>query len=67
VTVITSSSIRSLNWEAGKPAAEATLTVVWLAVIAELSIVEAPGPTRQMYDVEGVRSKTALTLASRAG
>jgi hypothetical protein len=64
---MTSSSILILNCEAGKPVADATDTVVEAAVSAEESVVEAPGPTRQMYELAGVRSNTVETLASRAG
>jgi hypothetical protein len=36
-------------------------------VIAAASVVDAPGPVRQMYELDGVRSKTVETLASRDG
>ena len=67
VTVMYSLSIRMLNWVVGKPAAELTLTVVALAVNALVSVVFAPVPTRQKYELDGVRSKTVLTLLSRFG
>src|SRR3954454_19441088 len=65
VTFMYSSSIRIWNCEVGKPAADGTLSVVCAAVIAAPSVVLAPGPTRQVYEVEGVRSKTVETLLSR--
>src|SRR6266508_3945713 len=66
VTVITSSSILRWNCEVGKPVIDATVTVFWPLFIADDRDVEAPGPTRQMYELEGVRS-TVPTLLSRAG
>jgi hypothetical protein len=42
-----SSSIRIVKLVVGKPVAELTEIVVWLDVIALLSVVVAPGPTRQ--------------------
>ena len=47
VTVMNSLSIRMLNWLVGKPEAELTLTVVEDEVIALVSVVCAPFPTRQ--------------------
>jgi len=51
----------------GNPLAEATEIVVWADVMAEESVVLPPLPTRQMYEVKGVRSKTVGTLLSRLG
>jgi hypothetical protein len=67
VTVMTSSSILILYWDTGKPAADATFTVVCDELIADVSVVDAPGPTRQMYELDGVKSKAVETLLSRAG
>jgi hypothetical protein len=64
---MTSSSTLILYWDVGKPAADETLTVVCDELIADVSAVDAPGPTRQMYELDGVRSKTVETLLSRAG
>jgi hypothetical protein len=65
---MSSSSILTRNVPlAGKPLAEETETVVCDAVIAAASVVEAPLPTRHVYDVAGVRSKAVKTLLSRAG
>jgi hypothetical protein len=47
VTVIDSSSIRIVNGVVGKPVAEATVSVVCVAFMAAVSVVFAPGPTRQ--------------------
>ena len=66
VTFISSSSILIRNPLAGNPVAEATLIVVCDALIALGSVVEAPGPTRQTYELVGVRSTTP-TLLSLAG
>src|SRR5256885_10116503 len=58
VPVMSSSSIRIRKLPlVGKPLAEGTLSVVALEVIALDSVVFAPGPTRHVYDVAGVRSK----------
>src|SRR5215211_3687597 len=67
VTLMYSSSIRIVNVVVGKPVAEATVKVVWLAVIAPARVVLAPGPTRQKYELEGVRSTALVTLLSRLG
>ena len=67
VTVMYSLSMRMLNWLAGKPVAEVTVSVVADAVIALVSVVCAPFPTRQKYELDGVRSKTVETLLSRLG
>src|SRR6266480_2320887 len=58
VTVMNSLSIRMLNCVEGKPVAELTLTVVALAVSALVSVVCAPVPTRQKYELDGVKSNT---------
>ena len=47
VTVMNSLSILMWNCVVGNPVAEATETVVCAAVSAPLSVVWAPGPTRQ--------------------
>ena len=60
-----SSSILIVNWLVGKPVNELTVSVVWDAVIALWRVVFAPGPTRQRYELEGVRSTTVGTLLSR--
>jgi hypothetical protein len=62
-----SSSIRSVKADVGKPVAEATVNVVWADVIAFASVVLAPGPTRQKYELDGVRSTALVTLLSRLG
>src|SRR6184192_318640 len=62
VTSIDSSSTLIVNCELGKPVAEATVSVVWEDVIAPASVVFAPGPTRQKYELEGVRSTGVETL-----
>src|SRR6186713_2552665 len=49
----------------GKPLAEATVIVVCVAVIAPESVVLAPGPTRHVYELAGVRSNGVETLLSR--
>src|SRR5690242_21218960 len=50
VTVMTSSSIRMRKVPlVGKPVADGTETVVWLAVIADGSDVFAPGSTWHVY------------------
>ena len=67
VTVMYSSSTRIRNGVVGKPVAELTVTVVWDAVRAPLSVVFAPGPTRQKYELFGVRSTGVVTLLSRLG
>ena len=67
VTVRYSLSILMLKVVVGKPVAEATVMVVWEAVIAFCRVVWAPGPTRQKYELDGVRSVTVATLLSRAG
>ena len=68
VTVMYSSSILMLNWLLGKPVVPAaTFSVVCEAVIAFASVVLAPWPTRQKYELEGVRSKMVETLPSREG
>ena len=41
--------------------------MVCAAVIALETVVFAPGPTRQVYELAGVRSKGVLTLLSRLG
>ena len=51
----------------GNPVAEGTVIVVCAAVIALETVVFAPGPTRQVYELAGVRSKGVLTLLSRLG
>jgi hypothetical protein len=67
VTFISSSSMRIRNVLVGKPLADATVTLVWLALIAPVIVDCAPGPTRQMYELDGVRSTTLLRLLSRLG
>jgi len=62
-----SSSILTENELVGKPVAEATFSVVCEAVIAPPRVVLAPGPTRHVYELTGVRSNTAETLLSRLG
>jgi hypothetical protein len=62
-----SSSTRITNAVDGNPLAEATVTVVLAAVRAPVSVVFAPCPTRQKYELEGVRSATEETLLSRLG
>jgi hypothetical protein len=62
-----SSSIRMLKAVVGKPVAEATVIVVCDAVSAPLSVVSAPGPTRHLKELDGVRSATVETLLSRLG
>jgi hypothetical protein len=59
--------MRIRNVLVGKPLADATVTVVWLALIAPEIVDCAPAPTRQMYEVEGVRSTTLERLLSRLG
>jgi hypothetical protein len=51
----------------GKPLAEATVIVVWETVSAAGTVVAAPLPTRHVYEVAGVKSKTVETLLSRVG
>jgi hypothetical protein len=51
----------------GKPVADATVTVVLDAVSAPLNVVFAPWPTRQKYELLGVRSATEETLLSLLG
>ena len=46
----------------GSRQGDATDKVVWLALIAPESVVLAPGPTRQMYEVAGVSSKVPRLL-----
>src|SRR5436190_4629640 len=67
VTVMNSLSILMLNCVVGKPEAELTVSVVAVEVIALVSVVCAPLPTRQKYELDGVRSKTVETLLSRLG
>ena len=67
VTCMNSSSTRIRNGVVGKPVAELTVTVVWAAVRAPLRVVLAPGPTRQKYELLGVRSTGVVTLLSRLG
>jgi len=67
VTVMNSSSTRITNEVDGNPLAEATVTVVLDAVSALVSVVLAPWPTRQKYELDGVRSATEETLLSRLG
>jgi hypothetical protein len=67
VTVMNSSSMRSTKAVEGKPVAEATVTVVAVAVRAPVSVVFAPWPTRQKYELDGVRSATDETPLSRVG
>jgi hypothetical protein len=67
VTRIFSSSTLIVKAELGKPLAEATVIVVWELVIAPVFVVFAPSPTRQMYELAGVRSNTVETLLSRLG
>jgi len=68
VTVMSSSSTRIRNVPlVGKPLAEATVIVVCVAVIAPEAVVLAPGPTRHVYELAGVRSKGVETLLSRLG
>ena len=67
VTSIDSSSTLIVNCELGKPVADATVSVVWEDVIAPASVVFAPGPTRQKYELEGVRSTGVETLLSWFG
>src|SRR6187551_1733569 len=67
VTVMYSSSTRITKAVVGKPVADATVTVVADAVRAPVSVVLAPWPTRQKYELEGVRSATDETLLSRLG
>jgi hypothetical protein len=65
---MSSSSILMRNVPlAGKPLAEETVIVVCDAVIAAANVVEAPLPTRHVYEVAGVRSKAVKTLLSRVG
>jgi len=68
VTVMSSSStrIRKVPF-VGKPLADATVIVVCVAVIAPEPVVFAPGPTRQVYELAGVRSNGVETLLSRLG
>src|SRR5438270_13852787 len=55
VMVMSSSSILTRQVPlAGKPLAEATVIVVWEAVLADASVVEAPLPPRRVYAVTGV-------------
>src|SRR5436190_5305912 len=65
VTFMYSSSIRIWNCEAGNPLADPTVRVVCDEVIAAEMVVLAPGPTRHVYELDGVRSKTVATLLSR--
>src|SRR5215210_828999 len=67
VTVMYSSSTLTENELVGKPVAEATVSVVWEAVIAPPRVVLAPRPTRHVYELDGVRSKTVATLLSLVG
>jgi hypothetical protein len=65
---MSSSSIRMRNVPlVGKPLAEATEIVVCDELIAAASVVEAPLPTRHVYEVAGVRSKAVVTLLSLLG
>ena len=52
---------------AGKPLADETVIVVCEALLAAARVVEAPLPTRHVYELAGVRSKAVKTLLSRVG
>jgi hypothetical protein len=56
MTFMYSSSILIRNVVVGNPAEEGTVSVVWLAFTAPASVVLAPGPTRQAYELAGVSS-----------
>jgi hypothetical protein len=47
--------------------ADGTVIVVWAAVMVLETVVFAPGPTRHVYELAGVRSKGVVTLLSRLG
>jgi hypothetical protein len=66
VTFMSSSSILIRKVVIGKPTGEATRSDVCEALIAPLSVEYAPGPTRHMYELAGVRLNVPALL-SRVG